>query len=136
MSQDVDVTRPVRGLLRESEALFLLTLGSALPLIGPVAWIVGQVLLWSSDRWQLRHKVLGTLVWPLGYLPVVFLLTAPAQGCWSSNGGPEVCEGTVVPAYLGIPVLVLLVGAPLVVAAVLMAVARGRRQHEVARARA
>ena len=136
MPQRQGVLRPVRGLRRERRAVLLLTWGSLLPVVGPVAWVVGQVLLWSSHRWQLRHKLLGTLVWPLGYVPVIFLLTAPGQGCWSLNGGSEVCEGSALPGYVGIPLVGVLVGAPLVVSTVLMVVARNRREREVARARA
>lgn len=121
--------RPVRGLLRERAAVLLLTLGSVL--LGPLGWVVGLVLLWSSDRWRPWQKALGTLVWPLGYLPVFFLLTSWGQACVSSGGGPEVCEGSVLPSYLAIPLVVAVVGAPLVVGTVLMVVARGRRQHEV-----
>ena len=135
-AQEPRVTRPVRDLLRESSAVLLLTLGSILPAIGPVLWVVGQVLLWRSDRWRLRHKILGTLVWPLGYLPVVYLLTSATQGCVSVDGGPETCEGSVLPGYLAIPVCVVLLGAPLVVGTILVVVARGRRRREVAQARA
>ena len=77
-------------------AVFFLTLGSAvLPLVG---WVVGVVLLWTSDRWGAGEKVLGTLVWPLGYAGVLVVLSLPAQSCFSADGGPETCTGGTLTA--------------------------------------
>ncbi|MEV6270514.1 hypothetical protein AB0L64_25325 [Kribbella sp. NPDC051936] len=67
----VDRYRPrFRG--REVLALCLLPLGGFLALIG---WVVGVVLLWTSDRWTRGEKWLGTLVWPFGFVFVYFLVT-------------------------------------------------------------
>lgn len=116
-------TRP-RSMTRELLAVFFLTLGSAvLPLVG---WVVGVVLLWTSDRWGAGEKVLGTLVWPLGYAGVLVVLGLPTQSCFSADGGPETCTGGTLPAWLGTPSIVLVVAAPLVVGAWLLHRARRR----------
>src|SRR4051794_3805379 len=57
-----------RSSLREVLAVLMLTFGSLLVGIG---WLVGVGLLWSSDRWRVSEKVLGTLVWPFGYAGVL-----------------------------------------------------------------
>jgi hypothetical protein len=51
-------------------AVILLLGGGFLAGIG---WLVGLVLLWSSDRWRTSDKVLGTLIWP-GGLATTFVL--------------------------------------------------------------
>jgi hypothetical protein len=65
----VDV-RP-RATWREICALILLPFGGlVLPVVG---WFAGVVLLWVSDAWTARDKLIGTLVLPGGLL-VPFLL--------------------------------------------------------------
>jgi hypothetical protein len=49
---------------RDLGALVLLLIGPFMLMIG---WIVGVLLLWTSDRWTRGEKLLGTLVWPLAY---------------------------------------------------------------------
>jgi hypothetical protein len=78
---------------REVATLFLLPIGGlVVPVIG---WLVGVVLLWQSDAWTRREKVIGTLVVPGGLLAPFALLTL-------LMGSP-----------LGIAALVLLFLAPL-----------------------
>ena len=116
-------TRP-RSTVREWLAVSFLTLGSVvLPLLG---WIVGVVLLWTSDRWRVGEKLLGTLVWPGGYSTVLLVGTLPTQSCFSVDGGPETCTGSTLPGWSGVPLLVVLVVAPLVVGAFLLRRALGR----------
>jgi HAAS domain-containing protein len=64
---------------RELLTVVLLLVGGVLvPLVG---WIVGVVLLWASEVWTRREKVLGTLVIPGGLLlPVGIVLAAAAAG--------------------------------------------------------
>src|SRR5689334_2749957 len=46
---------PRRSLTLEIWAVLMLTVGSiVLPVIG---WLVGVVLMWSSDRWRTREKI-------------------------------------------------------------------------------
>jgi len=78
---------------RKSRALEIATLilllvgGVVLPVIG---WLIGVVLLWVSDAWNRRDKLIGTLVVPGGLLLPVALLTMAT----SAEGG---CS-TPVPA--------------------------------------
>jgi hypothetical protein len=67
--------RPRKRTWVEVVALVLLPFGGVvLPVVG---WFVGVVLLWVSDAWTTRDKLLGTLVVPGGLtLPVFFLFTA------------------------------------------------------------
>jgi uncharacterized membrane protein len=78
---------------RKSRALEIATLllllvgGVVLPVIG---WLIGVVLLWVSDAWDSRDKLIGTLVVPGGLLLPLALLTIGT----SAGGG---CS-TPVPA--------------------------------------
>ncbi|WP_026257690.1 HAAS signaling domain-containing protein [Actinopolymorpha alba] len=103
-----------------------------------VGWIVGLVMTWSSARWTIREKLLGTLVWP-GGLMSVFLLDTLTVGYESCSGtvvtdsgamdesasapGDQmdcVTSGFVLPLWAGIPVGILLVLAPFATAAYLI----------------
>jgi HAAS domain-containing protein len=65
----VDRYRPrVRG--REVVTLLLLLFGGFVFL----GWLAGAYLLWTSDRWQVREKLLGTLVWPFGFIGAIAIL--------------------------------------------------------------
>ena len=72
----------------ETVAVLMLTAGSVLPVVG---WLVGVVLLWTSRRWRVREKLLGTLVVPGG--PGSFLVL----GSFSSGLTTQTCTitGTV-----------------------------------------
>jgi hypothetical protein len=80
--------RPVdrSGRLRAHEvwAVILLLLGGFLWFAG---WIVGLALLWTSDRWNVRDKLIGTLLLPGGLLGgafiagLTFLFAGGAQSC-------------------------------------------------------
>ena len=86
--------------LREAGAILLLVVGGIVaPVIG---WFVGVALLWSSKAWTPRHKLLGTLVVPGGLLLPVLLLSL--QTGW-----------TLLP-WVGVPLLIVLIVAPIVVA--------------------
>ena len=67
-----------------------------------IGWLVGVALLWTSDRWRIWEKVLGTLVWPFGYASVLVLGSVPLAQCTSVDAGPEICSGIVVPLVLAI----------------------------------
>lgn len=70
---------------REISALILLTVGSVLlPLVG---WLAGVFLLWTSSRWHLREKLLGTLIWPGGLGAVVFLAAGRVGGTSGCESG-------------------------------------------------
>jgi uncharacterized membrane protein len=73
----------------EIAALILLPIGGVvLPVLG---WLVGVALLWISDAWTTRDKLIGTLVVPGGLL-LPLLLGVLGSGSGScieiSSGGP------------------------------------------------
>ena len=95
--------RPHGAGWREIAALVLLLVGGiALPVIG---WVVGVVLLWASEAWTTREKVLGTLVVPGGLALPLFLGTFAAY--------EEVCSSAIDPATgEGIPGSQVCTGGP------------------------
>lgn len=130
------VLRP-RGTGLELTAVVLLTAGSIVPLVG---WLVGVVLLWSSSLWRVREKLLGTLVIPLG--PGGLLFTYPlllsqlgrSETC-SSTGASRtegtgadvtVCEVSGFSDWVAVPVALVLLAAPIVVAVLLHRIATRR----------
>ncbi len=90
-----------RAGLREAAAILLLLVGGIVPPV--VGWFVGVALLWSSNVWTPRHKLLATLVIPGGLLVPVLLLSLET--------------GSTLPPWIGVPLLIVLVVAPIVVAA-------------------
>jgi hypothetical protein len=75
------VTR--RGGWVEGLAVVLLPFGGLLiPFLG---WFAGVALLWSSDHWTTRDKLIGTLVPPGGYMFMLFLV-------FVSSGDGETCS--------------------------------------------
>jgi len=74
--------------------VFALIIGGAIiPFLG---WFGGVVLLWSSKTWQLRDKIVGTLVIPFGLATSVVLVTffGGSIGTLTSSDGvnPDVFE--------------------------------------------
>jgi hypothetical protein len=73
----------------EIAALILLPIGGiVLPVVG---WLVGVALLWISDAWKTRDKLIGTLVVPGGLLlPLALGVLGSGSGsCIEiSSGGP------------------------------------------------
>lgn len=117
----VDGSVPSPG-WREVATLILLPIGGIIvPLLG---WFVGVALLWTSEHWSVRSKLIGTLVVPGGLALPLSLALFPVftEGCTSSpeptTGGEAsgtVCTGGT-PGWLEIvgPVVgVLLVAAPI-----------------------
>lgn len=130
-------TRPPSTAL-ELAAVMMLTVGSFLPVVG---WLVGLVLLWVSSRWTAAEKLLGTLVVPLGPGGVIVLAgLLPTQSCSSSGtvtqgsgsdaintvATTEVCTGFALPVWLGVPLFVVALVAPIVTAIVLYRRAQAR----------
>jgi hypothetical protein len=99
-------------------ALVLLLIGGVVvPVIG---WLVGVVLLWSSNVWTSREKLIGTLVVPGGLALPVFLLTygTTTETCGQVNNGPVICTGGPSLTYqvLMIALMTVLVVAPIATA--------------------
>lgn len=117
----------------ELAAVLLLTLGSVLlPLLG---WLIGAVLLWASARWTTREKLLGTLVLPGGLVPVLYLAFGVGLPCVTSSFSDaqgrvtvlqDTCSNRFPPPALGALATLVLLLAPLAVAAWLLKRARTR----------
>jgi hypothetical protein len=103
-----------------------------------LGWIVGVGLVWGSRTWSGGEKALATLVWPGGYLFPLLLGLTGSQVCISqevtgTDGSvvfEEVCEGFALPLWLGVPLLVVLVAAPIAVAWLLLRRGDARRAVE------
>jgi hypothetical protein len=75
---------PPRSLALEIWAVLMLTVGSVLlPVVG---WLGGLVMLWSSSRWRIGEKLLGTLVVPggLGGFLIYGFIGSSVDSCFSS----------------------------------------------------
>jgi hypothetical protein len=65
----------------EIAALILLPIGGiVVPVVG---WFVGAALLWVSDAWSTKDKLVGTLLFPGGLLvpAALLLLSTESSGC-------------------------------------------------------
>jgi len=110
-------------------AIVLLLIGGFLWLIG---WIAGVVLLWFSDVWTTRDKIIGTLFVPGGLAaPFFLLLFAGTASCIETT----MPDGTVtsscsggLPVALAWAILIFLVAAPIGTAVYL-----GRRLRQARR---
>jgi uncharacterized membrane protein len=109
------VRRP-RTTWREIGALILLPFGGlVIPFVG---WFVGVVLLWVSDAWTARDKLIGTLVVPGGLILPGWLLVQVGTGssvCGGPAEGPTVCTGGGGSTIWPNVIFALLIAAPLVV---------------------
>jgi hypothetical protein len=102
-------------------ALLFIVLGSVLiPIIG---WLIGIVLLWMSDRWSVRDKIMGTLIWPggLGGIGILGLEVIQSKdgSCGGSAGMPLHCTSHNAQGFsdvLIIPLVILLIALPLLIA--------------------
>jgi hypothetical protein len=79
-----------RARWRDVAALILLPIGGVvIPFLG---WVVGVALLWVSDAWNTREKLIGTFVIPGGLLvPLgLMVLGSGSSSCIAvrSGGGP------------------------------------------------
>ena len=121
--------QPKKSGAAEVWALILLLIGGLiLPVLG---WLVGVFLLWISQVWSTREKLLGTFVIPggLGGLPF-FLLVWGTDFCSTGPGRiHDTCsEGA---STLGVLLVILLVVAPLVTVAYLARQMRRRSRSAV-----
>lgn len=76
---------------REWAAIVLLALGG---FAFGVGWLLGLILLWSSPRWAIRDKWVGTLVVPGGWAGTLFALVAAAGPCQTNSSGGGSCGST------------------------------------------
>jgi hypothetical protein len=113
--------QPRRSGTLEIVTLILLLIGGVvLPVIG---WVVGVVLLWTSNVWTAGEKLLGTLVVPGGLALPFFLLTLGTSGeaCGQLDGGPVICSGgpSLARQALGVVVVTFSIVGPIVTTAYL-----------------
>lgn len=85
--------QPKKSGAGEVAALILLPIGGlVVPLLG---WVVGVVLLWVSDVWSRREKLIGTFVVPGGLALPVYLFLFSAQ--FAVSGGESCVSTSVAP---------------------------------------
>ena len=129
----------------EIVALILLLLGGLIvPLFG---WVIGVVLLWVSNAWNVRDKIIGTAFLPGGLALPLFLLFFVGSGSGGSFGCgpvintstgeeiPQSCSDSVNSSstpYLGVAAAIVLILIPIVTTAYLAY--RLRRQPAAAMA--
>jgi hypothetical protein len=88
---------PRRAGRSEVAALVLLLVGG---FVFAVGWLVGLVLLWSSEVWSLRDKLIGTLVFPGGLaLPLVLAMYPSYATACSDSGGSGAPVKTTCTTY-------------------------------------
>lgn len=77
----------------EVAALWLLLIGGIiLPVVG---WIIGVVILWASEKWTRRDKLIGTFVVPGGLLlPLVIGWFGGQWGACPSEAFRTLPDGT------------------------------------------
>ena len=76
----------------EVGALVLLLIGGLiLPFFG---WLIGVLLLWLSNAWNVRDKVIGTVFVPggLGFTVFLYFMSSSLLG----SGGPSSCQADPV----------------------------------------
>ena len=92
-----DPAGPARAGWTEVVALILLPIGGIIvPIVG---WVVGAVLLWVSDAWSTKDKLIGTLLFPGGLLiPLALLFLAEESGGCGSVVNPQLQPQQGVPS--------------------------------------
>jgi HAAS len=97
-----DAAASPRSGWREVLALILLPIGGVvLPVFG---WVAGVVLLWLSDAWTARDKVVGTLVLPGGLLiPLGLLVLGTSESGMSCPIVPAGAAGSSTPVAAPAP---------------------------------
>ncbi len=120
------LARPKAG-PREVGSILLLGIGGLIPLFG---WMAGVVLLWTSDSWNRRDKILATVM-TLGALPGFAVLAALPGTATISSGPITDINGRVVdnsthvvssgpPGFVGPLVLSVVLVLPLLTAGYLL----------------
>jgi len=95
---------PHRGKLHEIFAVILLAIGGFIVGIG---WLVGLVLLWTSDRFTKADKLIGTILVPGGFLTSLLFLGFGVAGpssvetCSASGSGPVIQGIPATPVVRG-----------------------------------
>jgi hypothetical protein len=114
-----------RGPVEWGAIILLLIGGIVIPVIG---WFVGALLLWVSQAWTLRDKLIGTLLVPGGLLPAAWLVVAPVsvETCSSKGNEAVTCTGGLSLAH---QILLIAIFVAVVVIPFVTAVYLARRAH-------
>ena len=102
---------PVAAWIDVGAILLLLVGGVVVPMVG---WLIGLVLLWRSSAWNVRDKVIGTVVVPggLGLAAFVILLAGLTGGPSSESGGSaDFVDALVMTLFLAIVIAPILTTA-------------------------
>jgi uncharacterized membrane protein len=90
---EVERPRPAEpfrpGWMEIATLILLLIGGIVIPLFG---WVIGVVLLWVSNAWNVRDKIIGTLVVPGGLGLSLFLLFYAASSSGEGGSLGTLCE--------------------------------------------
>jgi hypothetical protein len=108
-------------------AIVLLLVGGFLWLVG---WIAGVVLLWLSDVWSIRDKIIGTLLVPGGLVvPAWLFLVGGVRStvCFTDRRADGVVVTSCNADGGGVDVLAMVFLAFLVIAPIATAVYLGRK---------
>jgi len=100
--------------VREILTLILLPIGGLL--VPGVGWVIGAILLATSQVWTSREKVIGLLLVPGGLLPAFLLGTGVGSVCTQTIHNGRVVSNTCtggLPPWLGFVVLAVLVIGPI-----------------------
>jgi uncharacterized membrane protein len=107
----------------EVGALVLLLIGGlAIPIFG---WVIGVVLLWVSNAWNIRDKIIGTVFWPGGLaLPLLLFLASTDLTSSSCSIDPATgqefdCSTSSGASSLGIVLAIVVLATPVVTTAYL-----------------
>jgi len=116
---------PARGWMEWAAIVLLLIGGFVVPFLG---WVAGVVLLWASSAWNVREKLIGTLVVPGGLmLPVYGLLVVSIESCSSYQRGSVTVSHCTGGASSGGQVALAAAGIVLLIAPIVTAVFLARR---------
>lgn len=97
LAEDPTLSEPRkrRGFHEWAAIILILIGGIVIPLLG---WLVGVLLLWTSQAWTVRDKLIGTLLPPGGY--AFALLFFGFSFGTSSSGGGSGCVTQISPKTL------------------------------------
>jgi hypothetical protein len=117
---------------KEIAALILLPIGGIIvPIVG---WVVGATLLWASEAWSTKDKLVGTLLFPGGLLiPLALLFLAQEAGGCGTVVNPQLQpqQGTLTcPPADGVGVWEVIVMAALVIVPLVVIAYLARRLME------
>lgn len=128
--------KPARRSWTDPAAIILLLIGG----FTIVGWFVGVVLLWISDTWNTRDKIIGTLVVPGGLagglgVALAVGVTANTVSCDVSGSGVNPVDSCVSdPSTFG-PTVWLILSALVVIAPIVTAIYLSRRLRQARLAR-